>query len=645
MNRNYTEEQIARANETNLVAFMKSQGERLVKSGHEFRWQSHDSLTVRENKWYRHSQSKGGNPIDFVMEFYGKSFPEAVKMLTGEEGEGRQEAVPAPSPDFRLPERAKTNTRIKEYLTKERGIEPELIETFLRLGDVYEEKVHGNVIFVGRDEDGIPRYAHARGIKEKYRQDISGSDKKYGFCHRGEDDQLFVFEAPIDLLSFICLFPKDWIRRNYLSIGGVAGKALRQFLSGRPAITKVFLCLDNDEAGNTACSRLAEEISEEISVIRLLPVRKDWNEILMNKAAIKDGSYIKETVILRDEEKIPMIQLSKVEIKPVEWLWFPYIPSGKMTIIQGNPGEGKTFLAMMIVAACTNRKYLPNMQAREPCNVIYQTAEDGLADTIVPRLEMVGADLNHVLTIDDAGKALTLNDGRLEKAIRQNKAKLLILDPVQAFLGANVDMNRANEVRPIFRHLGEIAERTRCAIVLIGHLNKASGTQSTYRGLGSIDLTAVVRSLLFVGKVKKDPNTRVIVQEKSSLAPPGVSLAFTLDEETGFQWIGEYDITADELLAGVEGRCTEKKVETAEKLIYDMLADGKRVANNDMVKAAEKIGISDRTLRDAKRNIGARLQSEKEGNQWVFWLEDISSGKEKGKWQDFIDTPGCHFAG
>jgi len=303
----------------------------------------------------------------------------------------------------------------------------------------------------------------------------------------------------------------------------------------------------------------------------------------------------------------------------VEWLWEPYLPFGKLTILQGNPGEGKTYFAMQLAAACTNRRPLPNMEPLEPFNVIYQTAEDGLGDTVKPRLLEAGADLDRVMVIDDGDKPLTLSDKRIERAIRENHARLLIIDPVQAFLGADVDMNRANEVRPIFRRLGEIAQETGCAIILIGHLNKAAGSQSTYRGLGSIDITAVVRSLLFIGKVKNDPATRVLIQEKSSLAPPGKSLAFSLGDGNGFQWIGEYDMTADELLAGVEH--TETKAEQAEKLILDLLADGKQVLSADIDKAAAQRGISARTVRTAKQSLGNKLVSERSGAQWMLSLK------------------------
>ena len=622
----YSQEQIDRANQTNMEDFLRSQGETLIRSGKEYRWKCHDSLTVRGNKWFRHSQSRGGYPVDFVMEFYGKSFPEAVQMLTGEAGAGKPEACPAPSPDFRLPLHNPTNTKVIKYLTEERCLDRGIVDAFIAAGDIYEDTRH-NVVFVGResgtqDAPGIPRYAHCRGTADKFRQDVGGSDKACNFRYQGESDQLFVFEAPIDLLSFICLYPKDWTKRSYLSLGGVAGKALVHFLSERPDIRRIFLCLDNDNAGNEGCTRLSSELSEGLTVLRLLPAMKDWNEILQHREDIPNRKYIAETFTLKEpaaEQPVPMIRMSEVQEVAVEWLWEPYLPFGKLTILQGNPGEGKTYFAMQLAAACTYRRPLPNMEPLEPFNVIYQTAEDGLGDTVKPRLLEAGADLDRVMVIDDGDKPLTLSDKRLERAIRENHARLLIIDPVQAFLGADVDMNRANEVRPIFRKLGETAQETGCAIILIGHLNKAAGSQSTYRGLGSIDITAVVRSLLFIGKVKNDPTTRVLIQEKSSLAPPGKSLAFSLGDGNGFQWIGEYDMTADELLAGVEH--TETKAEQAEKLILDLLADGKQMLSADIDKAAAQRGISARTVRTAKQSLGNKLISERSGTQWLLSLK------------------------
>lgn len=619
----YTQAQIDKANAVDLEKFLRAQGETLVRSGKEYRWKAHDSLTVCGNKWFRHSQSKGGFPVDFVMEFYGKSFPEAVQMLTGETGEVQPEADPAPSPAFRLPLRNVTNANILNYLTQERKLSPSLVNFFIAAGDIYEDAAHHNVVFVGRDADGYPRYASSRGIREKFRQDAAGAEKAFGFAHRGTDKQLLVFEAPIDLLSFIELFPKNWQQHSYLSLGGVSGKALQQFLSERPDVERVFLCLDADKAGEDACKRLTALLPDTVSVTRIQPCMKDWNDVLVHRAEIPNRNYFK-SIVLKEPSKpetVKIIRMSDVELTPVDWLWKPYLPFGKLSVLQGNPGEGKTYFAMHLAAACTNGKLLPNMERMEPFNVIYQTAEDGLGDTVKPRLIEAGADLDRVLVIDDSEVQLTLSDERIEKAIVENNARLVIIDPIQAYLGADVDMNRANEVRPIFMRLGQVAQRTGCAILLIGHLNKAAGMQSLQRGLGSIDIAAAVRSVMFIGKLKHDPTMRILTHEKSSLAPPGASLAFSLGDEGGFRWVGEYDITADEMLSGIEPQ-RETKTQQAKDLICTLLAGGKQVLSEDIDKAALERGIPGRTVRDAKRELGDALKSKiVEGRKKVFWME------------------------
>ena len=626
----YTQEQIDRANRADIADFLRTQGETLERAGNEYRWKRHDSLTVRENKWYRHSQSKGGGPIDFVMEFYGRSFTEAVQLLTGELGEGKPEqTAPPPLSDFRLPPRSPDPGQVKRYLTEARRIDEDVTGFFLSTGDIYEEAAHHNAVFVGRDESGIPRYAHQRGTTGNFRLDVKGSDKAFNFCYRGEGERLFVFEAPIDLLSFLCLFKKDWQKQSYLALGGVGEKALLRFLSDRPNIKTVYLCLDSDNAGNDACSRLAELVPEGLTVHRLVPLFKDWNEVLQRRAEIADGKYLSEAIYgLREppqEETVEIIRMSEVDTQTVEWLWKPYIPFGKVTIIQGNPGEGKTTLALCLCAACTNRKPFPLMPEHEPFNVIYQTAEDGLGDTVKPRLMEAEADLDRVLVIDESKQELSLSDERIEKAIRQNGARLIILDPIQAYVGEKTDMNKANEIRPIFRRLAEVAERTACAVILIGHLNKAAGGQSAYRGLGSIDFRAAARSVLLIGRVKREPNIRVIVHDKSSLAPEGKPMAFCLDPETGFEWVGEYDITADELLSGAGGN-TATKTEQAETLILDLLADENEMTSEEVMKAAAEVGISERTLKTARRNLETRIEVKRRGNQWYYRLKSAAQG-------------------
>ncbi len=618
----YTQEQIDRANQVDLKEFLCSHGEQVIKSGNEYRWKRHDSLTIQGNKWFRHSQSKGGYPVEFVMEFFGKTFSEAMLMLIGE-APANNGAAAAPSEDFRLPPRNRYVARAMAYL-RQRNIPEELVQEFYKEGLIYEDARHHNIVFVGKDETGIPRYTHCKGTEGSFRMDVQGSDKSHNFAYRSDGKSLFVFEAPIDLMSFIALYPKDWKPRNYLSLGGVGAKALEGFLSERKNIETVYICTDSYKAGNDAVNRLLESIPEYMTVIRLTPCEKDWNEVLKQKDKLPDGKYISRRIMLRGESEkkaVPMIRMSEVQQTEVEWFWHPYIPFGKLTIIQGNPGEGKTFFAMQLAAACTNRKFLPQMEPFEPFNMIFQTAEDGLGDTVKPRLLSAEADLERVLVIDDANNPLTLADERIENAIRENHARLVIIDPLQAFLGANVDMNRANEVRPIFRRLADVAQATNCAIVMIGHLNKAAGSQSTYRGLGSIDITAVVRSLLFIGKVKTDPTTRVIVHEKSSLAPPGQSLAFSLGDEKGFRWIGAYDISAEDLLAGGEGNKTELKQEQAVKLIDEFLSEGRKVSIAEINKEAAERGISERTVRLARNSMGDKIASERQGKDWWIWFK------------------------
>ena len=506
----------------------------------------------------------------------------------------------------------------------ERGLDEGLVDIFLNTGDVYEDAKYHNVVFVGRDPKNLPRYAHCRGTKEKFRLDVAGSDKSYGFSHQGKNEKLFVFEAPIDLLSFINLFPKNWQEHNHLSLGGVAYKALEQFIRDHEGISTIYLCLDNDVAGEAACHQLNREIPEDKKVYRMRPPLKDWNELLIHKDKIeRERWYVLTDMRMRtDAGFVPMIRMSDVEQTEVAFLWKPYIPFGKLTILHGDAGNGKTYLAMQLCAACTNRVPIPNMEAVEPFNVIYQTAEDGLGDTIKPRLIDAGADLGKVLVIDEGeGDPLTLVDERIEKAIRQNNARLLIIDPIQAFLGEKVDMNRANEVRPILRKIGNVAQRTGCAIVLVGHLNKATGQQSNYRNLGSVDFNAGVRSVLVIGKTKDDPNLRVLVHDKSSLAPPGPSIAFILGDEEGFRWVGDYDITADELLNGIEKK-RESKTQEAKDLICALLAGGKEVLSEEIDRAAVAKGISPRTVRDAKKELGATLKSKTgESRKKVFWME------------------------
>ena len=312
---------------------------------------------------------------------------------------------------------------------------------------------------------------------------------------------------------------------------------------------------------------------------------------------------------------LKLINMQDVEVEEVKWLIYPFIPYGKITIIQGDPGEGKTTLVLQIIARLTKGESIVNEEAKEPINVIYQTAEDGLADTIKPRLLSADADCSKVLVIDDKDTPLTMRDVRLEQAIVETNAKLVVLDPIQGFLGADVDMHRANEIRPVMKHISELAEKYKCAIVLIGHMNKSSMGKSAYRGLGSIDFQAAARSVLIVGRIKDEPEIRVVCQTKSSLAPEAKSLAFRLSEENGFEWIGEYDVTADDLLSG---SAKGKKKQMAMEFLENTLADG-QMPYTELLELAKQKGISEKTLRNAKDELG--IKAKRANNQW-YWCFD-----------------------
>ncbi|WP_418818048.1 AAA family ATPase [Pseudoruminococcus massiliensis] len=315
--------------------------------------------------------------------------------------------------------------------------------------------------------------------------------------------------------------------------------------------------------------------------------------------------------------KLKIINMDEVPVEEVKWLWYPYIPFGKLTIIHGDGGEGKTTLILQLAALLSRGEKLPcDDTEREPIKIIYQTAEDGLGDTIKPRLLSGNADCTKIKVIDESEAALTMLDERVEQAIAETGARVIILDPMQAYIGAKVDMNRANEVRNILAHLGRIAEKYCCAIILVGHLNKAQGNKSTYRGLGSIDFQATARSVIVVGRVKDKPEIRVAAHQKSSLAPEGKPIAFELSEANGFRWLGHYDITIDNLLCGVS---REKKSDIAERLITDCLSDGK-YPQQILLKKAQNAGISKRVLDEAKKSLG--VKSIKESSGWYWELPE-----------------------
>lgn len=307
---------------------------------------------------------------------------------------------------------------------------------------------------------------------------------------------------------------------------------------------------------------------------------------------------------------------SSVQARDVQWLWYPYIPFGKITVIQGDPGDGKTTLILNLAALLTRGLPMPTSErTTEQSVVLYQSAEDGAADTIKPRLVSAGADCNRIGYIDAAQSEIAMDSPLIERAIEESGARLLVLDPLQAYLSAENDLHRANDMRPIMAHLSAVAERTNCAIVIISHLNKASSMKGIYRGLGSIDIPAAARSVLLVGRLKSDPSIRVMTHLKSSLAPEGAAVAFDMSDTQGLRWIGEYDINSDDLLNGTDTLLDESKREKAIAIISERLKDGMKPCN-EIYEVCYQSGISKRTVDSVKRDMC--IKSIKRTDCW-YW--------------------------
>lgn len=318
------------------------------------------------------------------------------------------------------------------------------------------------------------------------------------------------------------------------------------------------------------------------------------------------------------QTELKIIHMSDVVKKEISWLWHPFIPYGKLTIIQGDPGDGKTTLVLNIAARVSKGEGLDeNMSIKEPVKVIYQTAEDGLADTVKPRLESAGADCNNIMVIDESTRSLSMVDERIEEAIIKTGARLLILDPIQAYLGGNVDMNRANEARNMTKRLGIIAEKYNCAIVLIGHMNKASGNKAAYRGMGSIDFYAVARSVLLVGRIEGQPDNRALIQIKNNLEQLGHPKAFSLADHR-FVWLGDCDITVDEVLSGMEPQYT--KQERARELLLTLAKENTSLPSKEILELAKEQDISKRTLEIVKEEMG--IKAKRSNNIWYWILKE-----------------------
>ena len=281
----FTDLQKEQAAHTDLEAFLRSRGETLLPSGREKRLASDHSITVRGSEWYDHATGEGSHAVSFLQKHYGLNYPEAMAALLEDSTILIQakERPPDPPKPFRLPEANTDMRRVYAYLIRQRGLDREIVSQFVREKLIYEDAPYHNAVFVGLDAEGIPRHAHKRSTNsfgKTFRVNVEGGDPKHSFHHVGTDGSLFVFEAPIDLLSYICLHPDGWEEHSYVACCGTSFLPVQERLD-REDTDFVYLCLDNDKAGNLASERMADLIAKRgILTERLTPERKDWNEDL-----------------------------------------------------------------------------------------------------------------------------------------------------------------------------------------------------------------------------------------------------------------------------------------------------------------------------------------------------------------------------
>ena len=325
---------------------------------------------------------------------------------------------------------------------------------------------------------------------------------------------------------------------------------------------------------------------------------------------------------LNDNQERITRTMSEVKPEKLEWLWYPFAPLNKLTVLFGNGGIGKSTLLLNLASILSRGGTLPfSSQKHDPMDIIYQTIEDDYEDTIYPRLLAANADFDRIHHIIEDKKALTMTDERLEQAIIIHKPRLVILDPLQSYLAYSsgssaVNMNMASAVRPILNNLVHLAKKYKLAIILVGHMTKGGEGEAFTRLLGSVDIISLCRSGLVVGTVDEKKGIRGLGHAKSNLAEKGKVVGFKISKNYGFEWTGLIDMDVSELLYG---SAKSTKLNTAEDFLEDVLRNGE-IKQVEIFEKATSEGIKERTLRQAKKNIG--VESKKIGDSWYWKLPE-----------------------
>ncbi len=310
---------------------------------------------------------------------------------------------------------------------------------------------------------------------------------------------------------------------------------------------------------------------------------------------------------------------SDIKATTVNWLWKPYIAIGKITLLQGDPGDGKSSMMMQLIAELSSGGATPDGSALgRPQRVIYQCSEDGASDTIKPRLEACGADCRNIAFInEETYGGLTLDDEVIREAILEFRPRLVVIDPIQAYIGSDSDLQIAARARKLMRRISMWASTYDCAFVLIGHLNKREGSKGLYRSLGSIDVVAAARSVLQVERDEADTDIRIVRQIKNSLDAVGNDIRFEIRRNTGFRWLGG-EQTVSVMQPEPVMDLPKTKHELAAMLIKRTLKNGD-VESKEIIRILSEYGIGEKTMQDTKTELG--IKSYRKMRQWYWHME------------------------
>lgn len=547
-----------------------------------------------------------------------------------------------------------------DWLQKVRGLSrQEAWAEFERLAGVATKSARRIVeTYPYTDADGQPLFEVVRYEPKTFRQRRPDGKGGWLWNLNGVEPVLYHLPAVLEAIHegrsiFLVEGEKDvhGLEAVNLTATTAPGGAGRWRESYSTALTgaRVVILPDNDEAGRKHAFEVADALYGRAETVKVLELRdlaakgdvSDWLDA--GGTAAELARLVEETPEFQPQsDDAGLISLADIEPERVDWLWYPYLPLGKLTLLEGDPGLGKTFLALQLAATVSRGAAFPTEADTpgEPGNVLFLSAEDGAADTLRPRLDTAGADVRRIYV--PARPSVDLE--KLEPMLRQLEPALVVLDPLQAFLGAKVDMHRANEVRPFMTWLSELAERYRSAVLAVRHLTKSGKDRAIYRGLGSIDFAAAVRSILVMGEDPGDDRRRVVVHSKSNLAERGVSLGFEV-QGGRFRWTGTSEVTAERLLAPKQENSQRSAVDEAADFLRELLADGPVPAKEAKAEARDA-GISHASLRRAKDCLGVTaIRQSLEGKErgsggWVWSLpKDDAQGEQDEHLEHLEESP------